>query len=213
MATREERIMALAATLRSSGIAKSDAQAKMMAEEMVGVEDNVQKKFDEEHRKAQEYLKTAKNLGEARQHVRTVDEEAHDKKIHLEEVYTDLNLGNKPIAELMMAKDEMKGEPVVKEIPKEIPKEEMPRKEFKIELPEKAPEEELKEEPREEIAVEQEQSQQVKLDSEKLVEMMEEDGKLEEHTREIKEKPKNVKPKEEYEEDKIDLSSMFNVNK
>jgi hypothetical protein len=36
---------------------------------------------------------------------------------------------------------------------------------------------------------------------------------MEEHTREIKEKPKDVKPKEAYVENTIDLSAMFNVNK
>ena len=51
------------------------------------------------------------------------------------------------------------------------------------------------------------------LDTQKLVEMMEEDGKLEEHTREIKEKPKDVKPKEAYVENSIDLSNMFDFNK
>ncbi|MEM4272242.1 MAG: hypothetical protein QXH30_01515 [Candidatus Bilamarchaeaceae archaeon] len=47
----------------------------------------------------------------------------------------------------------------------------------------------------------------------RVAEMMEEDGPLEEHTREIKGKPSVVKPKEEYEENSVDLSEMFNVNK
>ena len=52
-----------------------------------------------------------------------------------------------------------------------------------------------------------------RLDTKKLVEIMEEDGKLEEHTRQITEKPKDVKPKEAYPENDIDLGNMFNFAK
>ena len=66
MESREERIVKLASTLRASGIAKSDSQARMMAEDMIGVEEHVQKSYEEEHSKAQEYLQTVKNLGTPR---------------------------------------------------------------------------------------------------------------------------------------------------
>jgi len=67
MDSKEQRIATLAATLKASGIAKSDAQAKMMAEDMVGVEEHVQKSYEEKHAQAQEYIQTAKNLGTPRQ--------------------------------------------------------------------------------------------------------------------------------------------------
>ena len=70
MESREQRIATLAATLRSSGIARSDSQAKMMAEEMVGVEEHVQESYETEHARANEYLQTAKNLGTPRQTVK-----------------------------------------------------------------------------------------------------------------------------------------------
>ena len=61
MESREQRIATLATTLKSSGIAKSDAQARMMAEDMIGVEEHVQRDYEVEHARAHEYLQTAKN--------------------------------------------------------------------------------------------------------------------------------------------------------
>jgi hypothetical protein len=75
------------------------------------------------------------------------------------------------------------------------------------------PEEKIEDEPVQTTLDEVPLDEAPKLDSERLVKLMEEDGKLEERTREIKEKPKNVKPKEEYAENSIDLSAMFNVHK
>ncbi|HYD02836.1 MAG TPA: hypothetical protein VEC16_00905 [Alphaproteobacteria bacterium] len=66
MDSRDQRIATLAATLKSSGIAKSEAQAKMMAEDMVGVEDKVQKNYEERHAAAHEHLSTSKHLGNAK---------------------------------------------------------------------------------------------------------------------------------------------------
>jgi hypothetical protein len=250
MASRDERIANLAATLKGSGVAKSDAQSRMMAEEMIGVEENVQKRFDEEHAKAQEFLRTSKNLGTAgtlRQQpkqelpknmppkqdgvlvrpierpevkeefnpnkqpgTKPVDEAVHEKQILLEAVHTDTNFGNKSLKDLMFDQIKEDGHEIknIEELKPESPSdsvdmigvvnanispEAIPAVEPKLDS------ERVAEEP--------------KLDSEKLVALMEEDGKLEEHTREIKEKPKNVKPKEEYAENNIDLSSMFNVHK
>src|SRR5664279_1953018 len=67
MESREQRIATLATTLKSSGIAKSDSQAKMMAEDMIGVEEHVQRDYEVEHTRAHEYLRTTKNLGASRQ--------------------------------------------------------------------------------------------------------------------------------------------------
>jgi hypothetical protein len=66
MDSREQRIATLAATLKSSGVAKSESQAKMMAEEMIGVEDKVQKNYEERHAAAHEHIQTSKHLGNAR---------------------------------------------------------------------------------------------------------------------------------------------------
>lgn len=259
MDSREERINKLAITLKASGLAKSDAQARIMAEEMVGVEENVQKKYEEEHSKIHEYLKTAKHLGsvpsekkvektekkfsdaqnlknqinpsgfknsdnnendknfdqksitqksnimissDLKGQYKTVDESAHEKVI-LEPVHTDV-----PISSGKSLRDMMLNQ--IKEDNHEIKTVEQL-------------DEELKNKPF--SGSEQVSSEQVKepisdvkrpdsvLDGQRLAEMMEEDGPLEEHTREIKGKPSVVKPKEEYEENSVDLSEMFNVNK
>ena len=64
--SREQRIATLANTLKTSGIAKSDSQARMMAEDMIGVEEHVQKHYEVEHARSTEYLNTAKKLGDSR---------------------------------------------------------------------------------------------------------------------------------------------------
>ena len=70
--SREQRISNLATTLKTSGVAKSDSQARMMAEEMIGVEEHVQRNYEESHKRASEYLMTAKNLGESRARIQPV---------------------------------------------------------------------------------------------------------------------------------------------
>ena len=237
MYSREQRIVNLATTLKTSGIAKSESQARMMAEEMIGVEEHVQKNYEGEHAKAQEFLNTAKNLRsvpqrqeikpipvervEPRQEQRsaptyqnivpTIDQLSEQKKPAPE--YTDTNFGHKSLSQafsehdthnnaIEAIKEQMSHEHIVSledrgtefddtpahtEIPRALPSEEPQHGEQLSEAP--------------------------KLDAQRLVEMMEEDGKLEEHTREIKEKPKDVKPKEEYAENNIDLNNMFNFGK
>lgn len=230
MATRDERIASLAATLKSSGVAKSDAQARMMAEEMIGVEENVQKRFDEEHTRAQEFLKTAKNLGDARisptriEPVKTKIEpiktepkiEPRIERKIVNEEYTDVNYGSKPLSQVMQEHDTHN--PAIEAIKQEMSQ----RKIVALEDMDQPtlPKQNIQKPAEENLSIQknaqetaQESVEQPKLDSAKLVEMMEEDGKMEEHTREIKEKPKNVKPKEEYAENTIDLSAMFNVHK
>lgn len=244
MATRDERIAVLATTLRSSGVAKSESQARMMAEEMIGVEDNVQKRFDEEHAKAQEYLKTAKNLGrpfvrpeakkpeppkqeapkpqpdvliqpletKAEKVVKTVDEQLYDKKVELQPVHTDTNFGNKSLKDLMFNQiQEDKHE--IKNIEELENSKTKPDVLLAGEPIDEMPKENVLPRSTEEPINVEDAKKDIGLDAVKLTSLMEEDGKLEEHTREIKEKPKVVKPKEEYEENNVDLSSMFNVNK
>jgi len=258
MATREERITSLAATLKSSGMARSESQARMMAEEMVGVEDSVQKRFDDEHQKAQDFLKTAKNLGAQRVQIkpaqsqqsnvqksdstlvqplktRSVDEEVHDKRVHLEEVRTDVKIGSGSLKDLMMSQiteDKADLTPLEDQYDQrqaKIAAVQKAQEQAPEQKPESAPElavakpaqESITPAPTPEpilstpllIPEEPKPQENTVLDSEKLTKMMEEDGPLEEHTREIKEKPKNVKPKDEYEEDKVDLSNMFNFGK
>ena len=241
MESREQRITNLATTLKSSGIAKSDSQARMMAEEMIGVEEHVQKNYEEEHAKAQEFLNTSKNLG--RQVVRPIQQLRQDQSSSVQQAkpaqsqqvpkiqelaeakkpapeYTDTNFGNKPLSEAFKEHDTHN--PAIEAIKmqmsqeKIIPLEDMEQKptanvELNIpkseSIPTREPVQESSEKP-----VESENAEP-KLDAQKLVEMMEEDGKLEEHTREIKEKPKDVKPKEAYAENNIDLSNMFNFGK
>jgi hypothetical protein len=218
MATREERIASLAATLKASGIARFDSQARMMAEDMVGVEDNVTKRFDAEHQRAREFVDTSKHLGNPRvspptqpasepppkpnvliQPIKTV--ERHEDKPR-EEIKTD-ELGNKSLKDLMFEQIKQDGHEI-----KNI--EELKPSELVETTPQPVVDTPKPVEPVNTATIAEPEG---KLDSQKLVELMEEDGKLEEHTREIKEKPKNVKPKEEYAENNIDLSSMFNVNK
>src|SRR3989344_3008507 len=199
MASREDRIVNLATTLKSSGLAKSEVQARMMAEEMIGVEENVQKRYDEEHARAHEYLKTAKNLGDTRikpssqqpkiqplpakpEPMQPVHEES--KKVVLEEVKTDVNIGQGTLKDLMLNQIQQEKHEVKN-------------------IEELKPVSEVKYEPSHEEMPAQAPVTEPKLDSEKLAKMMEEDGPLEEHTREIKEKPKDTKPKEEYEENNI----------
>jgi hypothetical protein len=271
MASRDERIANLASTLKSSGVEKSDSQARMMAEEMIGVEENVQRRFDEEHKRAQDFLMTAKNLGtagtikksaekaadkpkleplytekkpEAKPEYKPVDIEIHEKHVKLDEVPVKHDFGNKSLKDLMMGQIEEDHHDIknIEELKEEIvlPNDEgvMPIQDFQEpDVSEDKPSEQkesgvevqidenaepvygddiVQEHPIEDqpdMVNSVQQADQPKLDTNKLVEMMEEDGKMEEHTREIKEKPKNVKPKEEYEENNIDLSSMFNVNK
>jgi len=230
-------------------VAKSDAQARMMAEEMIGVEENVQKRFDEEHTKAQQFLSTAKNLGTAgtikqqpkqepvRQMppkqdgvlIRPLDrpqvsepksraEEVAAPKIgpaKIEPVYTDTNFGNKNLKDLMF--DQIKNDnheiKNIEELKPDIRSVPDIRSDITPDLTPDIPQE-IKTGPGPIVDQAPEiKAESPKLDSQKLVELMEEDGKLEEHTREIKEKPKVIKPKEEYAENNIDLSAMFNVHK
>lgn len=53
---RQKRIDALAKTLRQGGFATSDTQARRMAEDMIGVEDKVQKRYDEMNRAQMEKI-------------------------------------------------------------------------------------------------------------------------------------------------------------
>lgn len=343
MSSREDRIMNLAATLKASGLAKSEVQAKMMAEEMIGVEENVQKKYDEEHAKAQEYLKTAKNLGNPRVMAQASDEtqktdqsragtvgrriepisqknddkntilkaapdqenypassaparetpepeaapqpapapKRAEKSIDLEEVHTDVNLGKGTLRDLML--NQIKSENHEIKTIEQLEKEAEQQKDGAPEISAQddastgrseelegsqgdgqfAPPPELEEDASEDFndpagqpeyepsppsdaqmnnfrgesedssddasddVSEQEpeetgQSSGGKktgekdgsaLDGKKLQEMMEEDGPMEEHTREIPSKPENVRPKEDYVENTVNLSDMFNVNK
>ncbi len=276
MATREEKIATLAASLRASGLARSDSQAKMMAEDMVGVEDRVQKQFEDEHTKAQEYLKTAKNLRTPTPAVKpastqinasplqsqsgriqpipakTFDESAHEKQVKLEAVKTDVSIGSGSLRDLMLDQINKGGqdlkpledlyeerlaaqkkaaqkaaeqssvnaatptaEPVVAVASPEVPPVSSVLQDSSTPVPSVAEPEvvtpSLADPTPEPTSVAEPQN--IVLDSEKLTKMMEEDGPLEEHTREIKEKPKNVKPKEEYAENTIDLSNMFNFGK
>jgi len=255
--SREQRISTLAATLKSSGIAKSDSQAKMMAEEMIGVEEHVQKSYEVEHSRATEYLQTAKNLGDSRPakqptaSVSMVRESPRDRPKPV------LNAQSQPSEQLRPASRMIEPIPTnVSSAPAKAPashdtnnaaieaiKAQMSKEYIKPlydryeELSSKSesqkisPVEVAKEEPAKEPIVQEskkesvieeskevpqassESKEPVKLDAQKLIDMMEEDGKLEEHTREIKEKPKDAKPKEAYVENSIDLGAMFNFNK
>ncbi len=288
--SREDKIMKLASSLKASGFAKTDGQARMLAEDMIDVETKVQQRFEEQHSQVREFLKTAKNLKDTRtikpepkkepvaiqpiksqrdlgtsqsevtrqepkqdvklaqkqesKPVKSFDEEAHEQIKQLQEVKTDVHLGSKSLRDMMLGQieeehhkietieeleEKQESKPVEEEVVEET-KEEPVKEETKIELPpeqkpqpepmqedineETANEETANEEPiKEETKIELPPEEAPKLDANKLVEMMEEDGKMEEHTREIKEKPKNVKPKEEYEENNIDLATIFNANK
>jgi len=299
MESREQRIATLATTLRSSGIAKSDSQARMMAEDMIGVEEHVQKDYEVEHARASEYLRTTKNLGtprqtiqsEVKQEVKTekpgIKSDSGEPRIKMESLYTskdytktdskpakeytDVNFGGKT---LNQAVEHDTHNSAIEAIKAQISRQEVSRKEStfademvpvddvvpgsvlhkdieiipateeievlkkeidspvvskildasdasaidtkSIETPtvnEILPDiqvPDVKDEPK---VVSDAAVENPKLDAQKLIDMMEEDGKLEEHTREIKEKPKDVKPKEAYEENNIDLGSMFDFNK
>jgi hypothetical protein len=235
MESRDQRIANLATTLKSSGIAKSDSQARMMAEEMIGVEEHVQKSYEAEHARAQEFLSTAKNLGTRPKLVQVKPIEQLKERIEplptktepakapvAEVVYTDINYGSKTLSQAFKEHDTHNSaiESIKAQVQAEqiIPLEDMQQPELHMSKePEVQPEALEMPEPVQETIVEpepvQEPEPEQKLDADKLVEMMEEDGKLEEHTREIKEKPKDVKPKESYEENNIDISNMFNFGK
>ncbi|MGV8141199.1 MAG: hypothetical protein ACP5NW_02020 [Candidatus Woesearchaeota archaeon] len=313
MESREQRIATLASTLKSSGIAKSESQARMMAEEMIGVEEHVQRNYEEKHARAHEHLQTSKNLGAPRYTVvpTTSSEVKPESKSRIEPIslkvepvaiqgvsskssssntvhrelpdkeYTDVSFGKKTLnqafsdhnthnAALESIKAQIQSENSVRDVDEMIGdvadavegvdtvKEETDNvtgiiKEIDDAVVQQSAHSiisELESEPdvdsetheadeqeslsridnelgTEEISIDaidtensdvtsEESSgdeEKVKLDTDKLVDMMEEDGKLEEHTREITEKPKDVKPKEEYVENGIDLSNVFNFNK
>jgi hypothetical protein len=273
MESREQRITTLATTLRSSGIAKSDSQAKMMAEDMIGVEEHVQKDYEVEHTRANDYLQTAKNLGTPRQTFKPIqpvqpisssNNSSTKQEVRPQETKQEPSRRIEPILnqtttqgnrtnstnshdthnsalEAIKAQisgssfnetNDVRNSAVSQETvePEKMESEviDIPHTEYmdiadlhnaantaqltpnsepitsarlsEIKLPES-------------VSIELPVSEEPKLDAKKLVEMMEEDGKLEEHTREIKEKPKDVKPKEEYAENSIDLGSMFDFNK
>lgn len=308
MESRDQRIMTLATTLKSSGIAKTDSQARMMAEEMIGVEEHVQKDYEAEHEKAHEYLQTAKNLRVPRpasaseietmnaqnkkessfsksieplptksQTYKTApiaesnqnEEDNEDIKIltfgtkksdninsthnthnsALEAIKSQIQNGDMmPIRDDEESVSEQsnndiedeKGVDITSIEPdsaeetsniitkiddtttetstnnpdsgEEIPADTTTSNEnsSKGNLDNKDPtvkESDNVVDDSKEVVIDE------RLDSKKLVELMEEDGKMEEHTREIKEPPKDVKPKEEYVENSIDLSNVFNFNK
>ncbi|MGV8151157.1 MAG: hypothetical protein ACP5NV_05505 [Candidatus Woesearchaeota archaeon] len=245
MASREERILNLAATLKASGLAKSEVQARMMAEEMVGVEENVQKRYDEEHTRAHEYLNTAKNLGNPRvkesspvekrpieeirpvqnnNRIKPLDLSIHEKSVNLEEVHSDINMGSGTLKDLML--NQIKADNhEIKNIEELKPVDDSRVEEsFKVDDLSKSSDvqisDDVKDSKDDTVDVSKDFSSEdasevdsPKLDGDKLREMMEEDGPLEEHTREIKGKPDVIKPKEEYVENNVDLSNMFNFNK
>jgi|GEM_PF-2063850 hypothetical protein len=296
MDSREQRIATLATTLRSSGIAKSDSQAKMMAEDMIGVEEHVQKDYEVEHTRATEYLQTTKNLGDPRQVVKPLpvveskvapkvpsrqmeelytSKKSEESKIlpdvsvvnsSLNPEYTNVSFGGKTLNQAVdhdthnSALEAIKAEISRKEfksvddiVPDSVVPQSMLHEDIEIiqdmDVPDvpslntpvdlNVPLKDSVTEPvissvtepvisvvKEvepiisipvqqpvEVVVEELPVPEQKLDAQKLVEMMEEDGKLEEHTREITEKPKDSKPKEAYEENNIDLSHMFDFNK
>jgi hypothetical protein len=282
MESRDQRIATLASTLKTSGIAKSESQARMMAEEMIGVEEHVQKNYEEKHAAAHEYLRTTKNLGDPRvvklpsdqvHESKSFAEESESKKIapmdiqsaisrHLQHEsakpeYTDITFGKRTLnqafsehdthnAALESIKAEIQNEeifPAANEEEKDYVEKDsvdetdavVDERPLPLDMAIVAPEpvedemnvessaekeveedagetikDEAEEEVREEII---EEEKAVKLDTKKLIDMMEEDGKLEEHTRAITEKPSVVKPKEDYEENSIDLSAVFGVHK
>ena len=276
MESREQRITTLATTLRSSGIAKSDSQARMMAEDMIGVEEHVQRDYEVEHARAHEYLQTAKNLGTPRQtpkpepQTETKAESKVESKVELkqdspkkmEELYTSRkdtsktdhdthnsaleaiksqvsaqkvnsyeDTGSKTGTDSEIHVFESKSAAVLEPISEplvsakladiKLPENNLPEassESISKDIPENKPEnssatESVESTPEEQKSSEESKSEEPKLDAQKLIDMMEEDGKLEEHTREIKEKPKDVKPKEAYEENNIDLGNVFNFNK
>lgn len=257
MSSRDDRIANLALTLKTSGLARSEVQARMMAEEMIGVEENVQKRYDEEHTKATEYLKTAKNLGQSRTKEQPVkdknqdivsseriqlipvenknvsemktfepiksvvlpaDEYMHQKKIELDEVHTDINFGKGTLKDLMMDQIHSDNHEIknIEELkPSVEPENDLPDSNKDDNKPVKIMDElnVVEHHNQETVASETPVIEEPSLDKEKLQKMMEEDGPLEEHTREIKEKPKDTKPKEDYVENTVDLSNMFNYNK
>ncbi len=285
MESRDQRIMTLATTLKSSGIAKTDSQARMMAEEMIGVEEHVQKSYEDEHEKAHEYLQTAKNLRVPRpasaselEAAQSFNEQKNSAKI--EPIVTSssnrpvrntvnydsdtivtsspINSGNRnssssqssghdthnsaleaiksqiqkeyvtpmevprvSVAPVAVVEDSITPpvEPVVDDVKTtlEVPKDlsvtdtalkSTPSVDSAVSKESKLESSESKFENASEVVIDSS-----KLDAKKLVELMEEDGKLEDHTREIKEPVKNAKPKEEYAENSIDLASVFSFNK
>jgi hypothetical protein len=282
MESREQRIATLATTLRSSGIATSDSQAKMMAEDMIGVEEHVQRDYEVEHTRAHDYLQTTKNLGASRPIVKqeskidikqesprsdpSRQESWQEPSRRFEELYTSGNStsGNSSsskretvldhdthnsaleaikaqISQAQVVRQEPTFEPVRPEsvhdessvgdsifhkdieiVPAEtLSKISSPVIEAVdvIEAPQAPVMSEVETTVRENIRIpiqeelKKESTEKPQLDAKRLMDLMEEDGKLEEHTREIKEKPKDVKPKEAYEENNIDLGSMFDFNK
>jgi len=279
MESREQRIATLATTLRASGIATSDSHARMMAEDMIGVEEHVQRSYEVEHTRAQEYLQTVKNLGDPRQTAAQKPavepkQESKTPSRQFEELYvskgstakqppapeyTSTNFGAKTLSQAFdhdthnSALEAIKAEvsrkefkPVDDIVPDSVVPQSMLHEDIEIVHDLDGPTEiktpaesniplhedieiihdvapvvvEEKSSTIESVAEIEKIPEQVeqpapepKLDAQKLIDMMEEDGKLEEHTREIKEKPKDVKPKEAYAENSIDLGSMFDFNK
>lgn len=318
MESREQRITTLATTLKASGIAKSESQAKMMAEEMIGVEEHVQRNYEEKHAAAHEYLQNTKNLGNPRVIKSSPEQTPESKKIEpinlqgitsksassrpvqqepvrqqepirqqmhtrsveaIEQEYTDLSFGKKTLNQAFSEHDTHNAalESIKMNIQKDLPVQKETRAQdmgghasavrnvfsqagieivhaenpemSEVKKPElirpvdltpvqelealEKPEELFLEAEKEEAQVEKEDEriekedkilgkeevsvegevEKVKLDTAKLVDMMEEDGELEEHTREIKEKPKEIKPKEDFAENSIDLSTVFGIRK
>src|SRR3989339_1509 len=142
-----------------------------------------------------------------------VDEEAHEKNVLLEEVQTDVYLGKGTLKDLMMNqiqedKHEIKN---IEELePQEI-QDSTDSSENQVSDEDQTINEDQSNNEDKANATDEEPKQQI--DGDKLRALMEEEGPLEEHTREIKEKPKDVKPKEEYAENSVDLNQMFNVHK
>jgi len=276
MESREQRIATLATTLKSSGIAKSDSQARMMAEDMIGVEEHVQRDYEVEHTRAHEYLATTKNLGAPRPIIKPesktdVKQESRQESSNksepsrFEELYTSGNLTSSKRAldiersdvtsgkktqtqapehdthnsaleaikaqisqasisesvkeskeslthEDFIPVDKLLSKPVGKIITSDAPTIDDSSVAEVLEAPQ-APKVLVVEKTPVQTPVQEEPVEEPKLDAKRLLDLMEEDGKLEEHTREIKEKPKDVKPKEAYEENNIDLGNMFDFNK
>lgn len=213
--SKDQRIETLARTLRTSGFALSDSQAKKMAQDMLDTEDRVQKRYQVQHEKAESILRGGPpaetplpKAVDAQQLKEHMVEEMRERALgspqeHKE--HTDNEFAHKTVASIV---EEAKPvpEPVMvrSQETREVLEELAPLDPTPAITPLSPITPTIPIEPQEPEAEPQEPAEPP---------AEEEDPNQPEKTVVYSDKPKNPKPKEEFEENKIDLSDIFKARK
>ncbi|RJQ16928.1 hypothetical protein C4573_02600 [Candidatus Woesearchaeota archaeon] len=172
---KEKKIETLAKTLRLTGFASSDTQAKKMAEEMLGIDEKIQKQYADADKAVKKPQVIPEKMPEA---IKTAETSDFPE--------------DTPLGELMRASENKKEVSAEEEQTEEPQRQEQAEK---ISLDDEAPEE---------VTAETESSEEPEMQKENT----EEETEKKEETA-----PEPAKKEQPKEENKVDLSEIFNFGK